>query len=77
MGKLLILLKYQLIWGKYRMFGINLSMKQFQQPKKGKYLSSFLTDDDRSLSASRKFSKHLKKTFHTTNVNICESKSVA
>ena len=41
---------------------MNLTLKHFQK-QRGKYLSSLPTDDDISLSVSRKFSKKFKENF--------------
>ena len=56
-----MLLKYTLVKTKYMMSEMNLTLKHFQK-QRGKYLSSLPTDDDISLSVSRKFSKKLKYT---------------
>ena len=44
------------------MFGTNLILKQFLE-KRGEYLSNFLTEVDRSLSVSSRFSKTFKDKF--------------
>ena len=62
MDGLKIILKYETVQTKYMMFGKNLILKQFLK-KCGKYLSSLPTDDDRSLSVSKRFSKNLKEKF--------------
>ena len=57
------------------MFRMNLILKQFLG-KRGKYLSSFTSADDRSLSVSRKFYKTIKENFpkqkrkHNVSLNL-------
>ena len=60
MDKLLLLITDQSLNMKYIMFGMNISLEQFMK-KNTKYFSSLLTDDDKGLSVSKKFSKFFKE----------------
>ena len=57
------------------MFEMNLTLKQFQE-KHSKYLSSLLTDNDRSLSVQKTFQKIFKENFrnhkrkHNMSLNV-------
>ena len=52
-GKIVKLLKYQLVQIKYLMFVMNMTLKQFLE-KCGKYLSSLPTDNDENLIVYRR-----------------------